>query len=140
PITSANTISYTVAQNANPPHVTSLTVSRYKISPIVGDNTSLVHFIFDSNINTYLVNINGVSYDTGTTIASGGAQKVSQVSGNTVGTLSTNTVQSLTVVASGNQISVTIDNTEIPSGAEGSYRINIYGKSDANGNWTPYNG
>lgn len=135
---SGNTVS--AITTSVPPHILSLTESKIKISAMSGNNISLIHFSFDEDSNAYNIAINGTSYNSGTLIASGNAQTVSQLSGNTVNIVSGNTVQSYILLTSGSTVSIAINNTEIPSGAEGNYRVNIYGKSKTDGTWTPYNG
>lgn len=132
-----DSITVSTPSSSNSPQVMSLTASRYRISAFQGDNISNVTFSFDSPIKSYSLNINGTSYDSGIVLSSGNlGQTVSALSGNTVQSLQSDTVQGLLFSPSGSQISVAIDNTEIP--AEGSYRVNVYGQSNINSTWTPY--
>jgi hypothetical protein len=145
PVAQPSQITYTLGTPAptNPPNVDSLTVDHTKISKQV---TSVVTFSFDKAIQAYKLNVNGTSYNTGTTIVNGGGTIAS--GGTTVGNDATITVASMagqtvlsiggtsTPIVSGSAITVTIDWTEMAT--EGSNRINIYGKSQEDGSWTPY--
>jgi lysozyme len=145
PTVSPTTISYTLGTppTTNPPNIQSITVDHTKISHQISSN---VTFSFDKDVKEYRLNINGASYSTGTIIASGG----SIVSGGlTVGSLATMTVSSVSgntvaylkgtanPIVSGSAITVTIDWSEMLQ--EGDNRINIYGRSQADDSWTPYN-
>ncbi|PJZ19807.1 hypothetical protein CEW46_21190 [Bacillus cereus] len=95
-----------------PPKLTEITVGTRKVSRILGRDISNVQFTFDQDISEFCIRLDGVSYDTGTRIAS-----------------------STTPVAKGTTISFNIPSSAFIS--EGASRFNIYGKNSAN-QWTDY--
>lgn len=95
-----------------PPSVNIISVSRSKISAQSGVNSSVIKFTFSEDVTEWRIRRDGVSYETGVLIASGGA------------------------VTAGVEAQATILNTHL--NIEGQNRINIYSK-DASGNWTTYN-
>jgi GH25 family lysozyme M1 (1,4-beta-N-acetylmuramidase) len=144
PTTSPNTITYSFG-SAGPPTITSITLSKSKISKHV---TSDVTFKFDQDIVAWNLNVNGSSHDTGVVIATGGvggatpAKTVGDLSLMTVSAVSGNTVSGLLGSGSnkipvGTNITATIDSSEMDT--EGINRINIYGQG-MSGQWTSYYG
>jgi hypothetical protein len=90
------------------PIVSTITTNRTKISDEVGINQSIITVQFDTDVTQYVARLNGVDYNTGTLVHTGGA------------------------VAANTDAQVVVDWTELTT--EGSNRINVYGQN-ANG-WT----
>ena len=146
PTTLPNTISYTI--NANPPSITIIDVTHYTLSDEAGFTSTDITFSFDEDITDWTVNVNGVSWDSGTIADSGSSGNVSSppttvltASTWTVSIMATKTVSDLAngsnsnVITAGTQVKATIDWTELYQ--EGQNRVNIYGKNTG-GQWTPY--
>lgn len=145
PITPA-TINYTMGTPTTAPSVTVDNISRNKISAQTGENTSTITFHFDKDVSAWTVNVNGADHTTGTVAGSGTgsgtpAETVANLQSMTVSTVATYTVGQLASgstqpITAGTQIQVTVNNTEMYQ--EGTNRVNIYGESNADGTWTPY--
>lgn len=140
------TISYTMGTATTAPLVTIDSISRTKLSAQTGDNTSVVTFHFDKDVSAWTVNVNGADHTTGTVAGSGSGagtpgETVANLQSMTVSTVDTYTVGQLAggqsqPITAGTQLQVTINNTEMYQ--EGSNRVNVYGQSNADGTWTPY--
>jgi hypothetical protein len=117
------------------PIVTIVSVDRVKISANDGVNKSIVTFAFDVPVQAYTVNDLGVSYNTGT-IADSKSLYVSDLSNNTVSSISSKTVKEIRQIDETVNIQAEIDHNELSQ--EGDNRINIYGKS-LDGTWSSYN-
>jgi hypothetical protein len=118
------------------PKVTIISISRTKISDEVGMNKANITFTFDVDTTEFTVNVNGVSYDSGTVAHKGGGKTVADLATMTVLSAASNTVRQISVIAGGYEIVAEVDWTELY--AEGTNRVNIYGKA-TDGTWTGYN-
>lgn len=132
------TVNYTFGSTEplTTPKVTIVSVSRTKISDEEGVDRVNITFNFDVNTLQYRVNVNGVDHTTGTIAHSGGGKKVSEMSSMTVGNLSTQTIQQISIIVAGYNIVAEVDWTELYQ--QGENRVNIYGRG-TNGAWTEYN-
>lgn len=138
------TISYTLGtpptggggDNGFAPVVTIVSVSRTKVSDESEVDRADIRFHFDQDTKSFTVNVNGVDYSTGIVADSGGGKDVGELSVITVGDLSTQTVQQISIIVAGMEIVATVDWTELYG--QGENRVNIYGES-LSGLWTPYN-
>lgn len=139
------TISYTMGTATTAPLVTIDSISRSKISAQTGDNTSIVTFHFDKDVSAWTVNVNGADHTTGTVAETGSgsggtSETVANLQSMTVSTVDTYTVGQLSsgtqTITAGTQQQATINNTEMYQ--EGGNRVNIYGQSNVDGTWTPY--
>lgn len=92
------------------PSVNIVSVDKYKISAVSGANLSHIVFTFDRDVTQWECRVGGTGQGTGFLADSGGAVTV------------------------GNQITATIDRTELSS--EGQNKVNIYGLNDVG--WTQY--
>lgn len=93
------------------PSVTVTSISRSVLSPVAGMDTSTVRFTFSEDVVQWTARLDGVSYDTGTEVGSGGA------------------------VTQGVEAELVITYTQLTT--EGNNRINLYGL-DGEGAWTLY--
>lgn len=110
-ITQNNAVSTEVGLTATTPTtpvVTQLNANKTKISDEVSVNQSIITVRFDTDVTQYVARLNGVDYNTGTLVHTGGA------------------------VLANTDAQVVIDWNELTT--EGSNRINVYGQN-ANG-WT----
>lgn len=142
PITTANTISYTI--NLATPNINVISVNHYTVSNETGFTSTDIVFSFDEDVTSWTVNVLGASYDTGTVAVSGNGggstpTTVSTASTWTVSVMATKTVGNIVggsnVITAGTQITATIDWTKLYQ--EGQNKVNIYGQNTT-GQWTPY--
>lgn len=111
------------------PIVNITNISKTKVSDETGMDKCNVTFEVNENFHEYKLNINGVSYDTGTNIEHGQRTVEWIATNETVESLAQNyTVESMARFIS--PITVEIDDSELIN--EGTNRINIYAKNTSN--------
>lgn len=137
-----STISITTdaVQTSTAPSVTIVDVTHYTISDEQGFDSTRITFTFDQDVVEYTVNVNGVSWDSGTVADSGTTSSM------TVASMATKTVAQMSVMKISDMVSALVVGTEIIAiidwtelYQEGQNRVNIYGKN-SNGDWTVYQG
>jgi hypothetical protein len=117
------------------PIISNVTLDHTKISAISGQNIAHVSFKFNVPVMEYAVRVNGTDQTTGI-FAGSGIKNVDTVKTMTCDQAKLQTCAQIREYASATQITDAVDSTEMY--AEGSNRINIYGKS-LDGTWSMYN-
>jgi hypothetical protein len=117
------------------PIVTSISLDTTKISAVTGKNIAHLSFKFDIPVQAYAIDTNGTSPVTGI-LAGHGEKNVANLKLLTVAQAKLLTVAQAKQYAADTIITDVIDSTELY--AEGSNRVNIYGKS-MDGTWSTYN-
>ena len=117
------------------PIVTSISLDNTKISAVTGKNSATLSFKFDIPVVEYSIDVTGTSHSSGI-LAGSGAKNVGSQKTMTVAQAKLLTVAQFREYTADTIITDTIDNTELY--AEGTNRVNVYGKS-VDGTWSTYN-
>lgn len=119
------------------PNVEIVNIDKMKISDEVGHRVANITFEFDEDITEYIVKNLGVDHTTGTTVYFDAVMSISELESLLISELESLTIDELTKFPAFTQLNAEVDYTELSS--EGVNRINIYGKSANDGEWTEFN-